>query len=68
MGVAAPDVKSESDPLSGGGYMNCAETHGDEARETSASDARGFEREWKRIVTASSSCIVVYYRGIGGFL
>jgi hypothetical protein len=48
--------------------MNCAETHGDEARETSASDARGCGREWKRIVTASSSCTVVSCRGIGGFL
>jgi hypothetical protein len=46
--------------------VNWAVMHGGNARRDSVSVAIGAGREWKRIVTASSSC-TVYCGGSGGF-
>jgi hypothetical protein len=54
------------DPLSGGGNVNWALMHGGNARRARVSVAIGAGREWKRIVTASSSCTVCYGDGGGG--
>lgn len=56
VGFTEPEVKSEREPSRGGGKVNCAEAHDGKARARNARDASEVGSEWKRIVTASSSC------------
>ena len=45
------------DPFNGGGNVNWAVAHGKNPRNERMSDTIEAESEWKRIVTASLSCV-----------